>query len=230
MVFGVIDAPLTAPRHFQLRSRPTSDRVNAVLVAFTVVRLGLIPPIIATFMVHPNVTAACLSLFMVADLYDGVLARRFDADGPGRRALDSVTDRVAIDACLVGAWAAGAMPGFVLVGLLVRDLYCGALCAWMLNRYRVAIKADLLYRGLSFLIGVWALAAPFVTQSVRSGFAIVLLGLAVVVAVDLTRGVRRIVRSPQDLSGQTIPAGVLRSQRSRHGSLRTASQLQARAT
>lgn len=182
-------------------------------------------------MVHPTVTTLCLSGFMFADLYDGVLARRFDADGPARRALDSAVDRVAIDACLIGAWMAGALPGFVLVGLLARDLYCSVLCAWMFGRYRVAIKADLPYRGLSFLIGVWALAAPFSTQSVRSASAIALLALAVVVAVDLTRGVRRILRSPQDLTGQAVPAGALRSRGdSWRGSLAPPSHLPARAT
>jgi phosphatidylglycerophosphate synthase len=164
-------------------------------------------------MVHPAVTTACLGAFMVADLYDGVLARRCDADGPGRRALDSVIDRVAIDACLVGAWAVGAMPGLVLLGFLARDLYCSALCTWMFRRRHAAIKADLLYRGLNFLIAVWALAAPFLTQAARSAAAAALLGLAIVVSADLTRGVRRVVGSPQDLTGKVIPAGALRTRR-----------------
>jgi phosphatidylglycerophosphate synthase len=212
-------------------SESASDRARAGLAAFTIVRLGLIPPVIVTFMVHPMATAAFLGVFMVADLYDGVLARRFDADGPGRRALDSVVDRVAIDSCLIAAWAAGAMPGWVLLGLLARDLYCGGLCMWMLVRRRAAIKVDLLYRGLSFLIAVWALAAPFVTQTARTASAIALLGLATVVAADLTRLVRRAVRSTGDVAGQAIPAGALRSQRDfRRGSLRTAYRLRARTT
>jgi phosphatidylglycerophosphate synthase len=194
---------------------------------FTIARLGLIPLVVATFMVHPAVTAACLGAFMVADLYDGVLARRFDADGPGRRALDSGIDRVAIDACLVGAWAVGALPGLVLLGFLVRDLYCSVLCAWMFSRCRAAINADLLYRGLSFLIAIWALVAPLLTQPARTASAAVLLGLAVMVAADLTRGVRRVVGSPQDLAGRVIPAGALRTRRD---PLRTHPRLPVRAT
>ena len=207
----------TAPgsqRPLGRRPKPTSDRAVAVLAAFTVVRLGLIPLVVATFMVHPAVTTVCLGVFMVADLYDGVLARRFDADGPGRRALDSGIDRVAIDACLVGAWAVGAMPGLVLLGFLARDLYCSVLCTWMFRRRHAAIKADLLYRGLNFLIAVWALAAPLLSQAVRGALVTALLGLAIVVAADLTRGVRRVVASPQDLEGKVIPAGALRPRRS----------------
>ncbi len=209
-VIGSPSSPWPLPRQ---RSETTSDRAKAILVAFTVVRLCLIPPVIATFMVDPAVTTVCLGAFMLADLFDGVLARKFDADGPDRRALDSVTDRIAIDACLIGAWAAGAVPGLVLLGFLARDVYCGVLCAWMLRRRGAAIKADLPYRGMSFLIGVWALAAPFMTQSARSASAVVLLALSLVVAADLTRGVRRVIGFREDLAGQTIPAGALRTQR-----------------
>lgn len=193
-------------------SELSGDRRTKALAAFTIMRLGLIPPVIATFMVRPTLTILFLSAFMVADLYDGVLARKLDADGPERRAADSVVDRVAIDSCLIGAWAAGSMPGLVLLGLLARDLYCSGLCVWMFTRRRAAIKVDLLYRGLSFLIAVWALTAPFVSQSVRSVSAIALLGLAIVVAADLTKAVRRVVRSTEDVAGQAIPVGELRSE------------------
>jgi phosphatidylglycerophosphate synthase len=181
-------------------------------------------------MVDPAVTTVCLGAFMLADLFDGVLARRLGADGPDRRALDSVTDRIAIDACLIGAWTAGAMPGLVLIGFLARDIYCGVLCAWMLRRRRAAIKADLLYRGMSFLIGVWALAAPFMTQPVRDALAVALLAFSLVVAADLTRGVRRVIRSRGDLAGRAIPASALRAPRGfRHGYLGTRSHSPARA-
>lgn len=195
------------------RPEPRSRRIAHLLTAFTIARLAFIPPVAITFMADPAVTAACLGAFMIADLYDGVLARRFDADGPRRRALDSVVDRIAIDVCLVAAYAAGAMPLVVLVGLLARDLYCSALCAWMFRRRRAAIGADLLYRGLSFLVAVWALAAPFMTQTGRTVAAAALLGLAVAVAIDLTRGVRQVIASPQDLAGRVIPAGALRARR-----------------
>jgi phosphatidylglycerophosphate synthase len=192
---------------------PATRRASTALAAFTAFRLALIPGVIATFMSRPEVTAACLGAFMVADLYDGILARKFDADGPARRALDSTIDRVAIDACLIGAWGAGAMPALVVIGFLVRDLYCSLLSTWMFLRQRAAINADLPYRGLSFLIAVWALAAPFVTQGTRTSTAIVLLALSGAVAVDLTFGVRQVLGSPHDLAGRVIPAGALRAGR-----------------
>lgn len=211
IVRPVPTAKPSSPGSLGGRRPPKRRCVVAFLAAFTVARLALIPPVIATFMVHPAVTAACLGAFMFADLFDGVLARRFDADGPGRRALDSVTDRVAIDACLIGAWTTGAMPGLVLVGFLTRDLLCSALSTWMFCRRRAAIKADILYQGLSFLVGIWALAAPLLTQVQRAWTAILLLGFAFVVAADLARGVRRVVASPRDIEGTLIPAASLRA-------------------
>ena len=164
-------------------------------------------------MVSPAVTAVCLGGFMFADLVDGILARRFDADGPRRRALDSAVDRIAIDACFVGAYAVGALPLLLLLGFLARDLYCSALCVWMFRQRRAAIQADVWYRGLSFLIAVWALAAPFMTQAQRSASVALLLGIALVLAADLTRGVQRVIQSPLDLTGYVIPARSLRRKR-----------------
>jgi phosphatidylglycerophosphate synthase len=181
-----------------------------MLVGLTGVRLVLVPAIIATFMTHPAVTTVCLGAFMLADLFDGVAARALDADGASRRALDSVVDRIAIDACMIGAGFSGAMPIMLVLGFLARDLYCSALSVWMFRRRGAAIKADLVYRGLSFLVGVWALSAPFIAQPARVITAAILLALALVVAADLTRGVRRILRSPRDLRGSVVPAGDLR--------------------
>lgn len=187
-----------------------SRTTQGLLTAFTVVRLAFIPAVIATFMTAPAVTTTCLMAFMVADLYDGVLARRFDADGPRRRALDSIIDRLAIDACLIAACTAGALPLSLLIGFLVRDLYCSIVCEQMMRTRGVAIKTDLVYRGLSFAIAVWAIAAPFLAATTRTALAAGLLAAAVLVAVDLTRSVRLVLEAPADIVHRVIPATALR--------------------
>jgi phosphatidylglycerophosphate synthase len=184
-----------------------SDRL---LLGFTVGRLVLIPGVIASFLVSPAVTTVFLLLFVAADVYDGVLARRFEADGPSRRALDSIVDRIAIDACLVAAWVSGAMPLLILCGLLARDLYLAALCRRMVRERRVAIKADWLYRSLNLAVVAWALLAPFVSQGTRTVLAVALLGFSLVVARDLKISISKVLQARSELRNVVVDAGVLR--------------------
>jgi phosphatidylglycerophosphate synthase len=191
-------------------AEPPSRTVDGLLTAFTIARLAFIPFVIVTFMTAPAVTTVCLVAFMAADLYDGVLARRLDADGPRRRALDSIVDRLAIDACLIAACVAGALPLPLLIGFLARDLYCSVLCERMMRTRHVAIKTDLVYRGLSFLIAMWAIAAPFLSATTRTALAAGLLAAAVLVALDLTRSVRLVLAAPPQVMHRVIPASALR--------------------
>jgi phosphatidylglycerophosphate synthase len=190
--------------------RSGTPSTTALLSAFTALRLVLVPPIIASFMVSPLVTTVCLGLFMAADLYDGVLARRLNADGLQRRAFDSTVDRIAIDVCLVAAYLAHAMPAILLAGFLARDLYCALLCAWMVRLRGVALKVDVVYRSLSFFIATWAIAAPFLSATARTDAAGILLIAATAVAVDLTHCVRRVIAAGDLAPGRTISVGLLR--------------------
>lgn len=183
---------------------------SRMLTVLTTARLVLVPVLIATFMVHPGVTTVFLVLFMAADLYDGVLARQLSADGPQRRAMDSIVDRIAIDSCLVAAFIYGALPAILLFGFLARDFYCAVLCARMMRQRRVAIKADVVYRGLNFSIAVWALSAPFVSAGARTAFAAVVFVASIAVAFDLTRSVRIVLNARPELSHQVIDADLLR--------------------
>jgi phosphatidylglycerophosphate synthase len=195
---------------------PCQHRAELLLAAFTIVRLCFIPIVVATFMLEPAVTAGALAAFMIADLYDGVLARRYKVDGPVRRALDSTVDRIAIDVCLIAAYVAGALPWFLLAGFLLRDLYCGIVCSRMLYRRHVAIKTDLVYRGLSFSIATWGTAAPFLSATNRNFLAGMLLMAAAAVAVDLTRSVRLLLAVDEDEAGSVIPAADLRRRHRSH--------------
>lgn len=192
------------------RSHSHALRSDRLLLGITVGRLALIPGVIASFLVSPAITTAFLLLFIAADVFDGVLARRFEADGPSRRALDSIVDRLAIDACLVAAWASGAMPLLVLGGLLARDLYLAALCRKMVKERKVAIKADWLYKLLNLAIAAWALLAPFVSQETRTVLAAALLGFSLLVARDLKNSISKVLKGPPELRNVVVDAGVLR--------------------
>lgn len=184
--------------------------LEASLTALTLGRLVFVPVIIASFTVSAALTTVALLLFIAADVFDGVVARRHEADGPARRALDSIVDRVAIDACLVGAWLGGVLPLPILCALLARDLYLALLCRRMMSVRGVAIKADWLYRSLNLAIAAWAIAVPFVSPDVRVGLALGLLVFSVVVAVDLIRAVRIVLSSPSRIRNVVVEAGWLR--------------------
>jgi phosphatidylglycerophosphate synthase len=196
------------PRSVDLSNSLAS--VETGLTALTVGRLLFVPVIIASFTVSALVTTLALVLFIAADVYDGVVARRLNADGPGRRALDSIVDRLAIDACLIGAYFSRAMPLPILCVLLARDAYLALLCQRMMSQRQVAIKADWLYRSLNLAVAAWAIMSPFVSANLRVGLALLLLVFSLVVACDLARGVRTVLNSPPRLRDVVIDAGWLR--------------------
>ena len=191
-------------------SRRSESRLNVVPAALTLARLCLVPVIVLSFMSVPALTIGAIALFVAADIFDGVLARKRQADGARRRALDSVVDRIGIDAGILGAYLAGVLPAFLLIALLARDAYCGVICARMVRRRGVAIKADWLYRGLNLCVAVGAMAAPFVPAALWTSGAGLLLLFAIAVAVDLTRSVRAVESAPPSLRDAVIPAGAVR--------------------
>jgi phosphatidylglycerophosphate synthase len=184
--------------------------VDLRLAALTLGRLSLVPVIIVSFMKVPALTMSAIVMFVLADIFDGVFARDRGADGPSRRAMDSVVDRIAIDAGMVGAYLADLLPGFLLLALLTRDAYCAVICARMMYRRKVAIKADWMYRGLNLSIAIGAIAAPFLPGGLWVSLAGVLLLLSVAVAADLTRSVRLVEGSSPDVRDTVLPAGALR--------------------
>jgi phosphatidylglycerophosphate synthase len=169
-----------------------------------------VPFIVISFMTSPVVTAAALLCFMVADLMDGVIARRRGGDGMERRVADTIVDRVAIAACLIGATAAGALPFALLIGFLLRDVYCACLCWHLLRKRGLAIRVDGFYRVPSFVVVAWALAAPFVSVSLRVVAAAVTLAVFTIIAADLSRLVWRLSTASFEAEGPLVDARAVR--------------------
>jgi phosphatidylglycerophosphate synthase len=200
-------APVSAPNG-KARSAWTADRPST---AVTLARLSAIPVILLTFLAQPVITTAAIAIFVIADVYDGVLARRRRRDDAMRRALDSAVDRVAIDVCFAGAYVAGALPLPLLLAFLARDIFLTALCAYVVHARRVIVKADWLYRALNLSVAAWAVAAPIVGSSARMWLAVALLAFSLVVARDLLRAVRSILASPPSVRDLVLDAGALRA-------------------
>lgn len=214
------DSAALAARHLALpndgrlplpRLSFSSDSTQVVL--FTLARLSLVPLILISFLKLPALTAAGIVLFVALDIFDGVFARDKNADGPGRRALDSAVDRIGIDAGIFGAYLGGLLPLPLLAALLLRDAYCALICARMMYRRNVAIKADWVYRALNLCVALGAISASFISASLWVALAGGLLLLSIAVAVDLTRCVRAVEALSPKVRDAVIPAGNLRAGR-----------------
>jgi phosphatidylglycerophosphate synthase len=186
------------------------EPLDPLMVVLTIGRLVLIPFVILWLTSEPIACAAVLAVFICADIYDGVIGRQRGTDGPSRRALDSVVDRIAIDAVYIALTWRGFLPPELLVLMLARDVYCALQCARMRVRL-VAIRADWMYKTLNLSLAGWVVAAPLVTADVRVGLAVLVLVYSVVVAADLTRAVRKVLDLPPNVCGVVISAGRLRT-------------------
>jgi phosphatidylglycerophosphate synthase len=183
------------------------------LLVLTLGRLLLMPLIIGSFDHLPAVTTAALALFIAADLYDGVAARRLRADGTARRTLDTLVDRVSIWSGYIVVTAEGYLSVWLLVVFGVRELYAGYWCQRLLRERDVVIRADWMYRGLNLSLAGWVVAAPFLDQAGRNALFCVVLGVAAIVAMDVSRSLRLVLSMPRSVRSAVIPAGELRRDR-----------------
>lgn len=187
--------------------------LQRTFVLATVARLVLVPVIVIGFIKEPLVGSAAIAVFAVADLIDGIVARRLGADDHVRRAADSAIDRVAINAGLIAACIAGALPPVLLAAFLLRDLICGAFAAWLLQSYGVVIKGDIFYRLLTGSFAAWALAAPLIDGPSRTIGAGAVLALSLAVAVDQLLSSRHIRHSQAGAYRGLVTANALRAAR-----------------
>jgi cardiolipin synthase (CMP-forming) len=123
--------------------------------AITLCRIALALPI-AMLIRAGDYRLALLWLLLAAmtDVLDGFLARRFGWQTPLGGMLDPLADKLLLAACFVGLWQAQAVPGWLLLLVLGRDL--------------VIVAGALLYRAL---IGPVA-AAPTLAGKINTALQI----------------------------------------------------------
>jgi phosphatidylglycerophosphate synthase len=196
-----------------LRTRVLHDaRQDWPYLVLTLGRLAFIPFVIVEIHSRWHIAAAItLFGFLVADYFDGIVARRGGADGPARRAFDSTSDRIAIWSVYIAMTAFGYVPLALLAIMLVRDLYCVRLCQRAMQSRYVAVGADWPYRGLNAALAAWVMAAPVMSSPIRTTLLGVILGFSFVVAADLRRAVRHILTAPPLVGSIVVSAGDVRT-------------------
>jgi len=88
---------------------------------------------------RPFLAAVLLGMISVTDLLDGMLARRLDQVSEIGKMLDPVADRLVILAGVVGGMAAGLVPLWLGVSLLVREAIIGPTTIYYLVRRNVRV-------------------------------------------------------------------------------------------
>lgn len=121
--------------------------IYTVANIITVLRLILIPMFFAVLLSGRNDTMAFI-LFAVAastDWLDGQIARRTGTVTALGAAIDPLVDRLLIASGVVGVYLLDRIPLWVLVVLIVRDLYLFAGAAYMARRS--ALRVEVAYIG-----------------------------------------------------------------------------------
>lgn len=158
---------MVSDRHPRVSSTDHSHDVYTVANIVTVLRLILVP---FFFSVLITGTHDVLSFFLFAlaastDWVDGQIARRTGTVTELGKAIDPLVDRLLIGAGVLGLFLEGRLPGWIVIALLVRDVYLLS-GAWILERAGAArievvyvgkVTTALLLIGFSAMILNWPL-------------------------------------------------------------------------
>ncbi|GHG43785.1 hypothetical protein GCM10012320_08060 [Sinomonas cellulolyticus] len=123
-----------------------------------------------------------LAIFVVVDIYDGVVARQFNLETGLRRGLDGFIDKVSIHV-IAGFVCMGTRGGLVIWLIIIgRDICQAAVGAWVLYRKRVIAAGAKWHRAFTLSIAVWG-GLLIVTRDLWLPIAalVVLLGFATIV-------------------------------------------------
>lgn len=125
------------------------------MVAITMARLLLVWGLIGSYNRSLWLTASWLTVIVMVDLLDGIVGRRFSADGLARRAADATVDGLSILAAF--AWLVPDRTGdftlpilaFWCMLLVARGLYVGV-CANALWRKHILVRGKGGHRLMNF--------------------------------------------------------------------------------
>jgi phosphatidylglycerophosphate synthase len=94
--------------------------VTTVALGFTLARLPLAERIANKIDAKKSIVGS-LTMFILADIADGYIARQMNADGPARRAADAAVDRLSVLRAGISMYRANADARPFLAVLAVRD-------------------------------------------------------------------------------------------------------------
>ena len=140
-----------------------NTRRGRIANAITLGRLALLPALGLTIVYRPSIAWIWVATVILADVFDGVLARRLGADTITRRALDATVDRFTIHASFAVAVAVHPIFLPVYLPLLVRDAFALGASGYLMQQRPVLLLGGHLHKASSLscaLFGMTILAAP----------------------------------------------------------------------
>jgi phosphatidylglycerophosphate synthase len=115
------------------------NRREKLMAVATVARLGITWGLVSSFAGEFVWTCAWMAAFLLADLIDGIVARKLQADGPVRRIADVIVDHISVTTAFIGA--------FVV--------------------YREYLVANLVIAWMALVIVKWSYSIPGILSFVR---------------------------------------------------------------
>ena len=140
----------------------------------TFIRILLIPAfIIVFFKVSPLMALIVFTFACLTDLLDGYLARKFDAISNFGKLFDPLADKLMQLSALVCLFIDHRVSVFILVTLLVKELYMVLGSMILLKHMNKVVFADTLGKIASFILDV-GLGLAFIREYVKPYDSIVL--------------------------------------------------------
>jgi cardiolipin synthase len=197
-------SPLLAER------RGDEDRVLTLPNVISFARILAVPYFVWLLLGADELIAAGLLLLAIGgtDWLDGYLARRLGQVSKLGKMLDPIADRLAIVTAVIAGWIAGILPGWLVVGLLVRESMVASLAVWLLLVHHDTIDVRWIGKLATFLLygaipGYYVAAAGFLDGVLRplSGL-VALIGLSLYWAVAVFYGADVRLAARKSLSSQ----------------------------
>lgn len=157
-------------RDLQNAAEEVSDRILTVPNVISFVRLCLVPVfLVMLWRGHDAVATTLFALAAGTDWIDGRIARRTHAVSKLGQLLDPAVDRILMISGVVGLFAVGRLPLWIILLVLLRDLFLLVGGAWLLrcHRIRVAVifpgkvATTFLFVGFAGLLLNWPLVPGF---------------------------------------------------------------------
>lgn len=197
-------SPLLAER------RGDEDRVLTLPNVISFARILAVPYFVWLLLGADELIAAGLLLLAIGgtDWLDGYLARRLGQVSKLGKMLDPIADRLAIVTAVIAGWIAGILPGWLVVGLLVRESMVASLAVWLLLVHHDTIDVRWIGKLATFLLygaipGYYVAAAGFLDGVLRPLAGLVaIIGLSLYWAVAVFYGADVRLAARKSLSSQ----------------------------
>jgi cardiolipin synthase len=162
----------------EIKVTTPENRIWTTANALTASRILLLPFIIACIVTQHRIAALVIMLVSLGtDIFDGYIARHCNQETEFGKILDPVVDKTCLAAILIALLAVHAIPLWVVLIIIARDLFIlgGSFVIW--RRRKFIFKANNLGRFAGLLFG--ALVCAYTINWTLVGTALVLVSVPV---------------------------------------------------